>query len=57
MHQVQITLQTVESDSFGNIFIVQTPYDEVRKRLKYMQDHNIQVTNEAKVLEYLEGAN
>ena len=57
MKQAKIVLYSTESDSFGNIFQVNTPYWEVKKRLEYFDENGVEVTNRKEVEKYLEASN
>jgi hypothetical protein len=54
MHNsVKITIASLESDSFGNIFQVRMPVWEAKKRLEMLDKKGVEVTNRKEVETYI----
>ncbi len=51
--KMKLVLSTLESDSWGNVFLVWMPKWEAKARLEMLEAKNIIVTNKQEVLEYV----
>lgn len=52
-HSIKLTLSTLESDSYNNVFQVRMPFWEAKKRLEYFDANNIEVSNRKEVEAYI----